>query len=60
MVEILVWMLLTTSDGNYNRGNVNSVAMFKTEVQCEHVKKNIPLPGNLEAKCVQANILVQK
>ena len=60
MVEVLVWMLLTTSDGAYNRGTVNSIAMFKTEVQCEHVKKNIPRSGNWEAKCVQANILVQK
>ena len=61
MIEIMVWLLIAQSDGVYNRGNVSVVERFASEVQCEHVRKNIPGSGNnFDAKCVQARVLVPK
>ena len=60
MTTMLVWLLIVTSDGVYNRGNVVTVERFADVTQCKHVLDNLPNKSSLEAKCVQANILVPK
>lgn len=54
MIEVLVWLLI--SQNGYNGGNAVVVERFKTQEQCEHVKKN--LRDDSRARCIQANILV--
>lgn len=58
MIEVLVWLLISTSDALYNRGGVVVLERFKSQEQCEHVKKNIPASGSQRAECVQANIYI--
>lgn len=61
MIEVLVWLLVSVSDGASNRGNISVLERFASEAQCEHVKANIPAHDSLfRARCVQARILVQK
>lgn len=59
MTEMLVWLLISYSAGLYNEGNTTNVAMFKEEVQCEHVLKNLPGRSKI-AKGIQAKVLVPK
>jgi hypothetical protein len=59
MKTILVWMLLSTSDGVYNRGTVTVVGHFPDAEQCEHVRKNIPNTDSLNSRCVQAKLVVE-
>lgn len=60
MTEALVWMLIAVSGGGSNHGTVTFVGNFKSEVQCEHVRKAIVQMDYLSAKCIQANVLVPK
>lgn len=60
MTTMLVWLLIVTSDGVYNRGNVVVLELFTDVTQCSHVLGNLPNKSSFEAKCVQANILVPK
>lgn len=58
MIEVLVWMLVAASYPAA-QGTTTVVGHFKTQVQCEHVRRNLPLErGSAEARCIQANILV--
>lgn len=58
MITMLVWLLISTSDGAYNRGNTAVVERFKTKEMCEHVMKNSPLLNrNQEMRCIQAEIV---
>lgn len=58
MSTVLVWLLIATSTGPRNTGNVSVIAKFQSAEQCEHVRKNIPrVPYSAEAVCIQANIL---
>ena len=60
MIEVLVWLLITTSDGSYNRGTTTVVERFIDKEQCMHVMRNIPYKSAQEANCVQARIAVPK
>lgn len=60
MTTMLVWLLIATSDGYYNRGSVTTVERFASKTNCEHVLNNIPNKHSVEAKCIQAEILVPK
>ena len=60
MVEVLVWILVSTSNGYSNQGTLTVIDRFKTEQSCQHVKDNLPKKNQLEAKCIQANILVSR
>lgn len=59
MIEVLVWLLISTSDGSYNRGNVAVVERFKNKEQCEHVRANIPEKHSQGSICIQANIYIK-
>lgn len=61
MKTILVWLLISVSDGSYNRGNVTVVERFATLKDCEHVRAATPKAEmQQEMRCVQANIVVLK
>ena len=62
MTTILVWLLITVSDGYYNRGTSAVLERFADVAECERVRKNIPRDSNAEVKsiCVQARIAVIK
>lgn len=58
MITMMVWLLISTSDGVNNRGNTTVVERFKTKEMCEHVMKNSPLLNtNQKMKCIQAEII---
>ena len=62
MKTVIVWLLITVSDGASNQGNVRVVERFPTSDACEFVRKNIPpsdkrLKNSLE-RCIQATIVV--
>lgn len=59
MIETLVWILMVTSDGVYNRGTVAVVGHYNDRAQCEHVQKNLP-GSNFNSKCVQSRMLLPK
>ena len=52
MTEYLVWLLISV--GGYNTDQVVKIETFKSQVQCEHVRKQLAWPR--DAKCVQANV----
>jgi hypothetical protein len=60
MTTILVWLLITVSDGYYNRGTSAVLERFADVAECERVRRNIPRDSNAEVKsvCVQARIVV--
>lgn len=61
MLEVLVWLLISESDGSYNRGNVSVVERFRTEEQCERVAKLLAKTSNNKfTYCIQSNVLVVK
>lgn len=62
MTTVLVWLLITVSDGYYNRGTSAVLERFADVGECERVRKNIPRDSNAEVKsiCVQARIAVIK
>lgn len=60
MIEVMVWLLISTSDGRSNEGNVSVVERFKTQQQCEHVKKLIPRSVYQESACIQATIYIKE
>ena len=58
MNTILVWLLIATSTGSHNGGNVSLIAKFQSVEQCEHVREQIPKSGyNVQAVCIQARIV---
>lgn len=60
MKTVLVWLLITVSDGHYNRGTSAVMERFADVSECERVRKSIPRDSNAEVKsiCVQARIVV--
>lgn len=60
MIEVLVWLLISTSDGGNNRGNVTVVERFIDKEQCMHVLSNISDKSNQITKCIQARIAFPK
>lgn len=58
MIETLVWILMATSAGQKNSGNVTVVGHFTSKVQCEHVERNVP--GHAYTRCVQSRMLLPK
>lgn len=60
MIEVLLWLLISTSDGSNSRGNVTVVERFIDKEQCMHVMKNIPYKSSQDASCVQAKVAVPK
>lgn len=60
MIEVMLWLLLTTSDGSYNRGTTTVVERFVDKEQCMHVLRNIPYKSAQESACVQAKVAVLK
>lgn len=60
MTTMLVWLLIVTSNGSSNRGSVVVVERFADVTQCKHVLDNLPNKYSLEARCIQASILIPK
>lgn len=60
MIEVLVWLLISTSGGTNNYGSVTVVERFISKEQCMHVLDNIPYKSFQVANCVQARIAVPK
>lgn len=58
MIEVLVWMLITSS--SFGSGTTTVIGNFKTQAQCEHVKANLPNKSRLVSACIQANIYMPK
>lgn len=57
MTIITLWLLLSVSDGSYNRGNALVVERFATAEQCEHVRKHLAKLGSgHDTQCVQAQV----
>jgi hypothetical protein len=58
MKTIIVWLLITVSNGGYNRGNVTVVDRFPTAETCEFVRQAIPNKGDdFIARCIQATVV---
>lgn len=67
MTTIIIWLLITTSDGAYNRGNIYVLERFATEKDCMEVKSQIPHDvqvgfghsgdTNFYANCVKATVI---
>lgn len=64
MTVALLWMLLTVSDGDHNRGNTYVAGYFVKQSECEKIKADIVrLGGNFQhvvATCSQAEVVVVK
>jgi hypothetical protein len=60
MKAILVWILIVTSDGYYNRGTVTVVGHFPDSAECYKVAGALPGKDDLKSSCVQAKILVKE
>lgn len=60
MIEVLLWLLISTSDGSYNKGQAVVLERFIDKEQCIHVLKHIPNNYRQEATCVQARVAVPK
>jgi hypothetical protein len=59
MNTILVWLLVTVSDGAYNRGTVTYSPPLATVEDCQRIQKNIQ--GNSAyTYCIQVNMKVAK
>ena len=59
MNTILVWLLMTVSDGVYNRGNVSYSPPLATLEDCQRIQKNIPY-GQVYTQCIQVYMKVPK
>lgn len=60
MIEVLVWLLIV-SPVTHHGGVPHTLATFKTQAQCHHVRDNMN-PDKIRSyysQCVQANIYVQ-
>ena len=54
MTKIVVWLLIATSNGYYNRGTVTVIGQFPAKQDCEAVKS--VLNGDSNGVCVQATL----
>jgi hypothetical protein len=59
MKTILVWLLVSVSDGAYNRGTVTYSPPLATLEDCVRIQKNIQ-SNNMYTYCVQVNMKVEK
>lgn len=59
MIEIVVYMLISVSDGMYNKGTVTNIAYFKTLESCKEVGEEIS-GYNTDVKCIKSMILVKE
>ena len=59
MNTILVWLLVTVSDGVYNRGNVSYSPPLATLEDCQRIQKNIK-NSEFSTMCIQVNMKVPK
>lgn len=59
MTTMLVWLLIVANGYGYD-GNTKVIERFADSTQCQHVLQNLPRKSGIDAKCVQANILVPK
>ena len=59
MNTILVWLLMTVSDGVYNRGNVSYSPPLATLEDCQRIQKNIP-SNEVYTQCIQVYVKVPK
>jgi len=59
MNTVLLWLLVSISDGGSNRGNIVVIERFATVEDCEHVRKNLPMGAYVSntARCIQANVI---
>lgn len=61
MITVIVWLLVSVQDSNSNsRGTATLIERFPTAGDCEYVKQRLPLQNYLEARCIQAKIVVPK
>lgn len=59
MKVILVWMLITVSDGYKNQGIVSTVGHFATSKDCFTVGSSLPGQGDkFKWNCVQAQVVI--
>lgn len=62
MIKAVVWLLIVTSDGYYNRGTVTNVGQFPTLRDCEFVQKSLPGAGQIadfKSRCIQATVMIR-
>jgi hypothetical protein len=59
MKTILVWLLVSVSDGAYNRGTVVYSPPLATLEDCVRIQKNIQ-SNNVYTYCVQVNMKAEK
>lgn len=55
MKTILLWLLISVSDGGYNRGNVDVIERFTTQASCEAVMSQIRT-SDAKLQCVKAEV----
>ncbi len=57
MNTIILFLLISVSDGAYNRGNITVVERFTTAQDCENVRAALKkFEENAPAVCVQAKV----
>ncbi len=59
MKTILVWLLVSVSDGAYNRGTVVYSPPLATLADCVRIQKNIE-KNSIYTYCIQVNMKVEK
>ena len=59
MNTVLVWLLVSVSDGVYNRGNVSYSPPLATMEDCQRIQKNIQGSQNYTT-CIQVSLKVSK
>lgn len=52
MNTVLVWLLVSVSDGAYNRGNVTYSPPLATLEDCQRIQRFIP-QNRVETQCIQ-------
>jgi hypothetical protein len=59
MNTVLVWLLVTVSDGAYNRGTVNYSPPLATVEDCQRVQRHVQ-SSVVYTYCIQVNMKVEK
>ncbi len=59
MSTVLVWLLVTVSDGAYNRGTVSYSPPLATLEDCVRIQKNVQ-SSVVYTHCIQVNMKVEK
>ena len=61
MTTVTVWLLISISNGAYNKGTTAVVAKFPTKEACVELEREIDkMSYFVNLKCIPAKVLVEK